>query len=329
VIAVGWQFIDPANWTTIPVEQRIIDEDPARKWGLLGELGANQWLLPIDDKLRSSFMPYGLSGMMLGASIVFFAFIGFDSISTHAEEAKKPQRDVPFGILASLVICTVLYLLVSAVITGMEPYPSIDRNAAIAAAFRKRAEVDQSPMLHASAGLIAVGALAGMTSVLLISFLSQARIFLAMSRDGLLPPAIFAAVHPRFRTPHRSTILTGAIVCLVGGLTPISLLEEMVNIGTLMAFVVVCAAVWILRIARPEAHRPFRSPLLHIVAPAGILVNLVLMLFLPIETWIRLVVWLLIGLGIYSFYGFGRSRLGLELKGEGGPGTLADQPVNA
>ncbi|MGE3808795.1 MAG: amino acid permease [Gemmataceae bacterium] len=315
VIVLGWRYVNTSNWTSIPPEQRIVGDAPASKWGVFGLLGVNQWLVPIDDQLRSPFMPYGLSGFMLGASIVFFAFIGFDSISTHSEEAKRPQRDVPIGILASLVVCTLLYLLVSAVITGMEPYPDIDQKAAIAAAFRKRAEVDQNPLLHASAGLIAVGALAGMTSVLLISFLSQARIFLAMSRDGLLPASIFAAIHPRFRTPHRSTILTGLLVSLVAGLTPITKLEEMVNIGTLMAFVIVCAAVWILRVRRPDAHRPFRSPMLHVVAPFGILVNLTLMLFLPLDTWLRLVVWLLAGLGIYFFYGMGRSRLGLQLRG--------------
>src|SRR5206468_2524162 len=266
----------------------------------------------------------GLSGIMLGAAIVFFAYIGFDAISTHSEEARKPQRDVPIGILASLAICTVFYIAVSAVITGMEPYPQIDRDAAVAAAFgdaAKEAKGQASWLLTASGVLIAIGGLAGMTSVLLITFLSQARIFLAMARDRLLPPGIFAAVHPRFRTPHRSTMLTGGIISLVAAFTPITKLEEMVNIGTLMAFVIVCGAVWMLRIKNPGANRPFRTPFLHVVAPLGIAVNLVMMLFLPLDTWIRLVVWLVIGLCIYFGYGLRKSQLGRELSGELPPHT--------
>ena len=183
----------------------------AEKWGLLGQLiDPDHGSKPIDDAVRSNFAPYGFSGIMLGAAIVFFAFIGFDSISTHSEEAINPQRDVPIGILASLGICTVLYMLVAAVITGMEPYPEIDTKAAIAAAFRKQAEPRDSGVLKASSAADRHRGLAGLTSVLLVTFLSQARIFLAMARDRLLPPSIFGAVHPRFRTPHISTMLTGA-----------------------------------------------------------------------------------------------------------------------
>lgn len=291
-------------------------ESEVSKWGLLSLLGIKQWLIPIDDKVRSSFAPYGFSGIMLGAAIVFFAYIGFDSISTHAEEAKHPQRDVPIGIFASLAVCTLLYILVSAVLTGMDPYPTIDTEAAVASAFRRRGEVEHSWALRAASGFIATGALAGMTSVLLVTFLSQARIFLAMSRDGLLPPAIFAAVHPRFRTPHRSTILTGLLICLLAAVTPIRALEEMVNIGTLMAFVIVCAAVLILRIRHPEARRPFRCPALWIIAPAGVLVNLILMLFLPLDTWLRLVGWLVLGLVVYFLYGFRHSALRKRLQQE-------------
>ncbi len=288
------------------------------KWGMLGMMGLNRWLVPIDNYFRTPFAPYGLSGIMLAASLVFFAYIGFDSISTHSEEAIKPQRDVPIGILASLAVCTVLYIAVSAIITGMEPYPEIDRTAAVAAAFRHRAEMPgqgQSFMLKAAAVLIATGALAGLTSVLLITFLSQARIFLAMARDRLLPPSIFGAIHPRFRTPHLSTMLTGAVICVVGAFTPIGDLEEMVNIGTLMAFVIVCAAVLILRVKRPEAHRPFRCPAVYVVAPLGILVNLIMMLFLPPITWLRLVIWLAVGLVIYFCYGYWQSTLGQQMRG--------------
>jgi amino acid transporter len=284
-------------------------------WGLLGKMGLNRWLAPVDDAVRSPFTPYGFSGIMLGASIVFFAFIGFDSISTHAEEAKKPQRDVPIGIITSLLLCTVLYIVVAAVITGMVPYPEININAPIAAAFTDRAKVDQSMALRVSGGLIAAGGLAGMTSVLLVLFLSQARVFMAMARDGLLP-GIFGTVHPKFRTPHIATMLTGAVICLVAALTPIEDLAKMVNIGTLMAFVMVCASVMILRIRRPEAKRPFRCPLLFVVAPFGISVNLAMMLFLPPETWWRLLIWLSIGMVIYFTYSCWHSHLAKNLMKE-------------
>jgi amino acid transporter len=278
-------------------------------WGLLGLVGLNKSLREVDDKTRSNFAPYGLSGIMLGAAIVFFAFIGFDSISTHAEEAKHPQRDVPIGIIASLLVCTVLYIAVSAVITGMEPYPTIDTKAAIANAFDEKAKVEQSGALKASAALIAAGGLAGMTSVLLITFLSQARIFLAMARDGLLPERIFGAVHEKFKTPHVSTMVTGGIIAVVAAFTPIQDLEKMVNIGTLFAFVIVCIAVMLLRIRRPEVRRPFRCPALFVVAPVGILVNVTMMLFLPLATWLRLVGWLAVGLCIYFSFGVRFSRL--------------------
>jgi amino acid transporter len=285
----------------LPKVREAGEKREASHWGILGYIGLNRWLLPLDDATRSPFAPYGFSGIMLGASIVFFAFIGFDSISTHAEEARRPQRDVPIGILVSLVLCTLLYIAVSAVITGMVPYPEINIHAPIAAAFTERAVAEQSLTLRISGGLIAAGGLAGMTSVLLVLFLSQARVFMAMARDGLLPQ-VFGRVHPRFRTPHVATLTTGVIICLVAALTPIHKLVEMVNIGTLMAFAMVCAAVMILRVQRPHVHRPFLCPALFIIAPAGILVNISLMLFLPVDTWLRLVIWLFIGILIYFFY---------------------------
>src|SRR5262249_54045219 len=284
----------------------------ASHWGLLGTLGFHEALEKIDNATRSNFMPYGLSGIMLGAALVFFAYIGFDSISTHAEEAIKPQRDVPFGILASLFICTILYMLVAAVLTGMVPYFEIDTKAAVSSAFTERAAQGGGWMLHIAGGLIAAGALAGMTSVLLITFLSQARIFLAMARDGLLPRNIFGAVHERYRTPHISKMVTGGIMCVVAAFTPIEDLEKMVNIGTLFAFEVVCAAVLILRIKRPDASRPFRCPFVYVVAPLGILVNLLLMLFLPLGTWLRLVIWLILGLMLYFSFGYRHSQLALN-----------------
>jgi APA family basic amino acid/polyamine antiporter len=307
-IAEGLSPAEQARLAAVPNE--------ASKWGLLGVLGIRHWLQPIDDACRSPFLPYGFSGLMVGAALVFFAYIGFDSISTHAEEAVRPKRDVPLAILVSLALCTVLYILVAGVITGMEPYPEIDTGAAVAAAFRRRSQLEDSGLLRASAGLIATGALAGMTSVLLVTFLSQARIFLAMARDGLLPKSIFGVVHPRFRTPHRSTILTGFGIAAVSGFLPIRLLEEMVSIGTLMAFILVCASVLLLRITRPDVERPFRCPALHVVAPLGILVNLAMMLFLPLDTWLRLVIWLGVGLTFYLIYGIRHSTLGHALQRE-------------
>lgn len=294
-----------------PVEKTQLENVPneVKKWGMLGALGIKQWFTPLDKASRSPFMPYGFSGMMVGAALVFFAYIGFDSISTHSEEAINPQRDVPLAILASLGVCTIFYMLVAAVITGMEAYPDIDTGAPIAAAFRKQADKTNSPLLRASAAIISTGALAGMTSVLLVTFLSQARIFLAMARDGLLPKSIFADVHPRFRTPHRSTILTGVFIILAAGLLPIRLLEEMVSIGTLMAFAMVCGSVLMLRITRPEVARPFRCPAVWVVAPAGVLVSLAMMFFLPLDTWIRLAVWLVLGIIFYLCYGLHHSTL--------------------
>ena len=279
------------------------------KIGMIGVLGLRDKMESIDDKYRSPFMPYGLSGIMVGAALVFFAYIGFDSISTHSEEAINPQRDVPLAILGSLTLCTVLYILVSSVITGMEPYHQIDTKAAIASAFRKQAELQQSPLLRFATILISTGALAGLTSVLLVTFLSQARVFLAMARDGLLPKNIFSVVHEKYRTPHRSTILTGVFIMLTAGFMPMNILGEMVSIGTLMAFALVCASVLLLRIRRPEVARPFRCPAVWVVAPLGVLANVLMMLFLPMSTWIRLFVWLGLGMVLYFAYGARHSTL--------------------
>lgn len=284
------------------------------KWGAMSLLGLNRYVEPLDDRFRSPFMPYGLSGIMVAAAAVFFAYLGFDAISTHAEEARKPQRDVPIGILTSLAVCTILYFAVSAVITGMEAYPKIDKDAAVAVAFRRLAEHHDSWSLRISAALIATGALAGMTSVILITFLSQARIFLAMARDGLLPQRVFGTVHPKFRTPHLSTLLTGIILCVVTALTPMEVLFNLVNIGTLLAFIIVCASVLLLRFRRPEVARPFRCPFVYVVAPLGIFVNLAMMLFLPVDTWLRLIIWLGIGLVIYFLYGRIHSTLAKDIR---------------
>ncbi|HEY2738375.1 MAG TPA: amino acid permease [Thermoanaerobaculia bacterium] len=235
-------------------------------------------------------------GMLAGAALAFFAFIGFDSVSPHAEEARQPQRDGPIGIIASLVLCTLLYLGVVAVLTGMVPYHQIDVNAPVAAAFQRVG-------LGWAQVLVAVAGVAGITSVLLVMMLSQPRVLLAMARDGLLPRSFFGDVHPRFRTPWKSTLATGVFVGLLAGLLPIEVLLSLVSMGTLLAFVIVCAAVLILRRIHPEAERPFRAPLVPLVPILGIAVCLLLMFSLPSENWLRLVVWLVTGLAIYFGYG--------------------------
>jgi basic amino acid/polyamine antiporter, APA family len=246
----------------------------------------------------------GWKGTVEGAARIFFAYIGFDSISTHAEEARNPQRDLAIGIIGALVICTVLYVAVAAVLTGMVPSTQIDEAAPLSAAFRHH-------KMGFANGLITLGILAGLTSSLLVGTLSQPRILLAMSRDGMLPESFFAAIHPKFRTPWKSTILVGLVVALAGALAPLGFLAELVSVGTLFAFVIVCAAVWILRYTSPELKRPFHVPALPLCAGLGILVNGGLMFHLGPDNWIRLIVWLLIGLIIYLGYSRYHTKLRL------------------
>ncbi|MGE3822071.1 MAG: amino acid permease [Isosphaeraceae bacterium] len=253
----------------------------------------------------------GWKGVAEGAARIFFAYIGFDSISTHAEEARNPQRDLTFGIFGALLVCTVLYIGVAAVLTGMVPYAQIDVRAPLSAAFRAKG-------MNFATAMITTGILTGLTSALLVSTLSQPRILLAMSRDGLLPESFFAAVHPRFRTPWKSTILVGAGVGISGALAPLGFLAELVSIGTLFAFVIVCVSVWILRVSHPEITRPFRVPFLPFMAAMGILVNGWLMFSLGRDNWLRLGVWLLIGLTIYFGYGRFHSKLARAKRAEPG-----------
>jgi APA family basic amino acid/polyamine antiporter len=289
VIVVGARYINPANWT------------PFAPYGLTGFSFFGHTLMgqtgPAGEPL----------GMLAGAAIVFFAYIGFDSVSTHAEEARNPSRDVPIGIIVSLVLCTVLYIAVAAVLTGMVPYHQINIDAPVSDAFRQVG-------LPWAQLLISIGAVAGITSVLLVMMLSQPRIFLAMARDGLLPPGFFGAVHDRFRTPWKSTILTGFFVALLGAFLPLRILAELVNIGTLLAFVIVCSAVLIMRRTHPHVERPFRAPLGSFVPIMGILLCLMLMFSLPGENWLRLAVWLAVGLLIYFAYGHKHSVLARTLR---------------
>jgi APA family basic amino acid/polyamine antiporter len=235
-------------------------------------------------------------GMFAGAAIIFFAYIGFDSVSVHSEEAREPAKDVPKGIIASLIICTILYIAVSAVLTGMVPTKEINIDAPVVEAFKRAGLVWMQY-------LVAFGAMTGITSVLLVMMLSQPRVMLALGRDGLVPNSFFGDVHPKWRTPWKSTILTGLFVASMAGFIPLSILAEMTSIGTLFAFVIVCGAVIVMRKTNPNANRPFRAPLVPLIPILGILTCLLLMFSLPAENWYRLIIWLLIGLVIYFAYG--------------------------
>ncbi len=278
VIAVGAFYVDPKNW------------EPFAPYGYTG---ISFFGHTIFGQTGSNGVPLG---MLAGAAIIFFAYIGFDSVSTHAEEARKPQHDVPIGIIASLLICTVLYIAVSVIVTGMVRYDHIDINAPVANAFAQKG-------LPWAQRLIDIGAITGITSVLLVMMLSQPRVLLAMARDGMVPPSFFGAVHPKFRTPWKSTILTGIFVGIMATLLPLRILAELTNIGTLLAFTIVCAAVLIMRKTNPQAERPFRAPWVPFVPIAGIICCLVLMFSLPVDNWWRLIVWLFIGFIIYFTYG--------------------------
>lgn len=277
VIGVGAFYIDPANW------------DPFAPYGWTG-------ISFFGKHVAGQTVGDTPVGMLAGAAIIFFAYIGFDSVSTHTEEAKNPQRDVPIGIVFSLVVCTILYIAVVAVLTGMVKYNQLDVNAPVSNAFKQQG-------IGWAEGLIATAGVAGITSVLLVMMLSGPRVFLAMARDGLVPKSFFSDVHPKFRTPWKSTILIGCFVILLSGFLPLDALLHLTNIGTLFAFVIVCAAVLIMRKKYPNAHRPFRCPWVPVVPILGVLTCLMLMFSLPADNWMRLFIWLAIGFVIYFAYG--------------------------
>jgi APA family basic amino acid/polyamine antiporter len=287
VIALGSHYVDTANW-------------------------GHSW---------HQFAPFGFGGIGAGAAYIFFAYIGFDAVSTTAQEAKNPQRDLPIGIILSLIICTVLYIAVAAVLTGMVPWQQVNIEAPISRAFLDR-------NLTWASDIITAGALAGLTSVMLVMLLGQTRVLYAMANDGLLPKKFFAEVHPRFRTPFKNTFLVGIIAGIVGALTPIDDIGKMVNIGTLLAFVIVCIAIMVLRVKEPTRDRPFRTPLawpIPVVPVLGVIFNGYMMLKLGWLNWARLVVWLIIGLFVYFFYGQKHSRVQhAQLPGELDP--HADAP---
>lgn len=264
-IALGWGHVDTANWSP---------------------------LIPDND---GTFGHFGASGILRGAGVVFFAFIGFDAVSTAAQEARKPQKDMPIGILGSLAVCTILYVLVAAVLTGLVPYKELNVPDPIA----KGVDVIGIGWF---ALLIKLGALTGLTTVILVLLYGQSRIFFTMAQDGLLPK-MFSHVHPTYQTPYRSQALIGAVVAVVAALVPIHILGEMVSIGTLAAFILVCCSVLYLRRTERHMKRPFRAPAVPVVPILGILFCLLLMIGLPLDTWLRLVIWMAIGLVVYFFYG--------------------------
>jgi len=250
----------------------------------------------------STFAPFGMSGIGAGAAYIFFAYIGFDAVSTTAQEAKNPQRDLPIGIIASLLICTFLYISVAAVLTGMVPWRNVNIEAPIAQAFLDRG-------LNTAANIITLGALAGLSSVMLVMLLGQTRVLYAMAKDGLLPSKFFADIHPRFRTPWKNTILVGCLAAVVGSVTPIEDIGKMVNIGTLLAFVMVSIAVMILRHTDPNQARPFRTPWVPLVPILGVLFNGYMMYKLGWINWARLFIWLGIGMILYFSYGRHHSKV--------------------
>lgn len=279
VIIVGAFYVNTDNWHPfIPTE-----------------------VAEIKDGVATGKMNFGFGGVLTAATIVFFAYIGFDAVSTQAGEAINPKKDVPFAIIASLVICTVLYILVSLVLTGMVKYDVLDKAAPVASAFSEKG-------LTWAVFIITLAATAGLTSVMLVMMLGQTRIFLGMAKDGLLPK-FFRTLHPSFKTPHKSTILVGAIISIVAALTPINKVSEMCSMGTLLAFAMVCMAVMILRYKKPELERPYRTPAVYVVGILGISFNIFLMCFVRPETWVAFLIWGTLGIIVYFLYSKRNSNL--------------------
>jgi len=272
IVIAGLRFVNPANWTPY---------------------------IPANTGTRGHF---GWSGVLQGAGIIFFSYVGFDTASTTALEARNPQRDLPLGIIGALLISAVLYVAMSSVLTGMVPFQKLDSDAPVAVA------LDAHPQLAWLSGFVKAGVIAGMTSVILTSLLGQPRILLSMADDGLLP-AYMSRCHPRFKTPHVATVITGVFAAAIAAVFPLDLLADLISIGILLAFAVVCIGVLILRKTRPEAYRPFRVPWAPVTCVLGALTCLGLTLTLSTPTWTRLLIWTILGMSIYAFYGFRHSRL--------------------
>jgi APA family basic amino acid/polyamine antiporter len=298
VIVAGLFFIKLSNYSPFipPTGSKGAEGAQESAGSLLSDIGL------------STGGPFGVAGIFTAAALVFFAFIGFDIVATAAEETKNPQRDMPRGIIGSLAICTVLYIAVSLVVTGMVKYDKVKVEAPLAEAFRS---VDK-PVF---ATIISIGALAGLTTVMMILMIGQSRVFFAMARDGLLPP-VFATVNEKTGTPVRTTITTGVVVAAMAALLPLEELASLVNIGTLFAFILVAVAVVILRRTRPDLERSFRTPYVPAVPILSVLASFYLMLNLPTTTWLRFAVWMVVGMVVYFLYGQGHSRLGRGYVGE-------------
>ena len=272
-IAIGFMFVKSANW------HPFIPENT-------GEFGR-----------------FGISGILRGAGVIFFAYIGFDAVSTAAQEAKNPQKDMPIGILGSLGISTVLYILVAIVLTGIVSYTALNVPDPVAVG------VDaMGKGMFWLRPIVKIAAIAGLSSVILVMLMGQPRIFFSMSKDGLLPP-VFSKVHPKFKTPYISTIITGVVAMVIAGSLPISILGELVSIGTLLAFIIVCISVLVLRKSKPDIHRPFKTPWVPVVPILGALICFIQMVALPFDTWLRLIIWMIIGFAIYFFYGRFHSKV--------------------
>jgi len=282
IIGLGGMFVDSRNWQ------------------------------PFIPPNTGAFGEFGWSGILRGAGVIFFAYIGFDAVSTAAQEARDPQRDMPRGIIGSLVICTVLYVLVSGVMVGLVPYQQLGVPApmavAVDAARVKAMSTSWQPILDLMPFIVKLGAIMGLSSTIIVQMMAQPRIFYAMSRDGLLP-AWASRIHTKYRTPHLTTLITGGIVMFASGFTSIGVLGELVSIGTLFAFVIVSIGVIVLRKTRPDLERPFKTPLVPALPIASALVSFLLMLALPWSTWQRLIVWMIVGLVIYFVYGRRHSKL--------------------
>lgn len=277
VIFVGFFFIDTDNWTPF-VPDKVVDATGTSHYG------------------------WGFGGVLTAASIVFFAYIGFDAVSTQSGEAINPKKDVPFAIIASLIICTLLYIAVSLVLTGMVPYDQLDIKAPVASAF-------EGIGMPWATTLITIAAVAGLTSVMLVMMLGQTRIFLGMAKDGLLPFKIFGVVHAKFKTPYRSTLIVGLIISIVASVTPIDKVSEMCSMGTLLAFAMIAIAVLVLRVKQPHLERPFRTPFLPVVSILGAAFNVGLMFFVRVETWIAFLCWSALGVIVYFAYSKRNSKL--------------------
>jgi APA family basic amino acid/polyamine antiporter len=296
-IGLGWMVMDSANWVANSDATGLARLVPPQIFAM---------------KNGREVLSFGWPGVLTGAGVVFFAYLGFDAVSTTAQECKNPSRDLPIGILVSVIFCTILYILMALVITGVVPYSELGVPDPVAVGVdRIVALYGWSPIAQKIVTFaVKVGALAGLTSVVLVQMMGQTRIFFAMSRDGLLP--WFHRVHPKYSTPHVATVVTGLVVAVVGGAFPIAVIGELVSIGTLLAFVLVCVGIPILRFTNPDTPRPFKTPFYWFVAPAGAIACIWVMSGLPQDTWTRLIVWLLLGFAIYFGYGAKRSKLRIK-----------------